>query len=82
MNILRGLLLPLALLFVTPGSMETPAPGPSDDNRKRRIVAECAVCGFTTDTEGGVKSHDCSAKVCQHLLWFRRLAKYSAKSGR
>ena len=66
MNILKGLLLPLALLFVTPGSMDPPIPGPSNDNRKRRIIAECTACGYVTDTEGGVASHQCRAKVRQH----------------
>ena len=66
MNILKGLLLPLALLFVTPGSMDPPVPGPSNDNRKRRIIAECTACGYVTDTEGGVGSHQCGAKVRQH----------------
>ena len=59
MQFLRGFLLSLVLLFVTPGTLEPTPAAPTGDNRKRRIVAECERCGFTTDTVGGMEFHHC-----------------------
>ena len=59
MKFLRGLLFTLALLFVNPGGLEPTPPTPTGDKRRRRIVAECNACGFTTDTVGGMDGHVC-----------------------
>ena len=83
MKLLKGFLMTLVLLFVTPGSIEPPLATSSEDSdsRKRRIVAECTACGFVTDTEGGVGSHQCSAKVCLLCLVVLGIwRKYSAKT--
>ena len=60
MRFLKGLLLSLVLIFVTPGGMEPTPPTPTGDKRRRKILAECESCGFTTDTVGGMDGHVCS----------------------